>query len=373
MKKLICVLLAVLLTSGMALAAVFSDVPESNWAYSYVERAYTEGVVQGMGDGTYDPDGPLTYAQFVTVIARKYFASELQTAYRSPEFLSLGGSEKDYDSWWYPAWSVYSAEGLLGTKKISVSDFAAAPIPRQDMALVIHNTAKKLLRGDIAGSASIPDIAKADASKNLDTAQVGAEKLDAMTDELKAAAAFCYSAGIINGVDGAGNFAPTDSVTRAQLAAIYCRTSDILPKLIKDAEEGGSSSSEVPVSTDDPAVQYILDKTNEVRAGLDRRQLELDAGLMEAAAIRAREIAESFSHNRPSGELYTDAIPSSVSYTQSAENIAEAGSVEEAMNAWLDSESHRMNIESSRYGKIGIGVYGRYYVQIFADKPWATE
>ena len=43
----------------------FSDVPESHWAYSYVEQAVDKGWVAGIGNGLFGVDDPVTYAQLV--------------------------------------------------------------------------------------------------------------------------------------------------------------------------------------------------------------------------------------------------------------------------------------------------------------------
>ena len=50
--------------------ASFSDVPESHWAYKYVEHAAQEGVVKGYPDGTYGPDVSVNRAQMAVFIAR---------------------------------------------------------------------------------------------------------------------------------------------------------------------------------------------------------------------------------------------------------------------------------------------------------------
>ncbi len=59
----------------------FSDVPADHWASGYVLTAAQNGVVAGMGDGTFEPDTELTYAQIVKmiVVALGYYplASEL--------------------------------------------------------------------------------------------------------------------------------------------------------------------------------------------------------------------------------------------------------------------------------------------------------
>jgi len=53
-----------------AVAATFSDVPESYWAYQWIEDLAGRGVVFGYGDGTYGPEGPVTRAAMAVYIGR---------------------------------------------------------------------------------------------------------------------------------------------------------------------------------------------------------------------------------------------------------------------------------------------------------------
>ena len=53
---------------AVAAGPTFPDVPESHWAYSYVERAAENGWVNGTGNGQFAPGGTLTFAEFYTMI-----------------------------------------------------------------------------------------------------------------------------------------------------------------------------------------------------------------------------------------------------------------------------------------------------------------
>ncbi|MCK9267552.1 MAG: S-layer homology domain-containing protein, partial [Alkaliphilus sp.] len=48
----------------------FTDVPAGHWASGYINIATKLGLVNGMGDGTYAPEAPITYEQAVTLIVR---------------------------------------------------------------------------------------------------------------------------------------------------------------------------------------------------------------------------------------------------------------------------------------------------------------
>ena len=101
--------------------------------------------------------------------------------------------------------------------------------------------------------------------------------------------------------------------------------------------------------------------------------LDCETVLSEAAAVRAREIARSFSHTRPSGASFSSALSESgVSYLRAGENIASGQkSASEVVNAWMNSPGHRANILNSSYSRIGsasVNIDGtHYWVQLFAD------
>ena len=60
----------------------FSDVPASHWAYPYVEAAAAKGIVDGVGNGKFNPDGTMTYAEFCVMLYR--FAQSLDKADADP-------------------------------------------------------------------------------------------------------------------------------------------------------------------------------------------------------------------------------------------------------------------------------------------------
>ncbi len=46
----------------------FTDVDFNYWAARYIKYAKEEGIITGMGDGTFDPEGEVTYHQFVKML-----------------------------------------------------------------------------------------------------------------------------------------------------------------------------------------------------------------------------------------------------------------------------------------------------------------
>lgn len=66
----LCAMLAQVLDVGYAGGSQFSDVTPDAWYYEDVNAIAALGLVEGTGDGKFSPDGPLTQAQFFTIMGR---------------------------------------------------------------------------------------------------------------------------------------------------------------------------------------------------------------------------------------------------------------------------------------------------------------
>lgn len=134
----------------------------------------------------------------------------------------------------------------------------------------------------------------------------------------------------------------------------------------------GSSSVSAGIQSSSAASEVVR-LTNSARSQNGYAALIEDGALSEAAAVRAREIARSFSHTRPSGASFSSALSESgVSYLRAGENIASGQkNASEVVNAWMNSPGHRANILNSSYSRIGsasVNIDGTlYWVQLFAD------
>ena len=135
----------------------------------------------------------------------------------------------------------------------------------------------------------------------------------------------------------------------------------------------GSGSTGGTSTGTSSAAQAVLAKVNAARAKNGLSALTLDANMNRAAAVRAAELAQSFSHTRPNGSRGLTALnEAGVSYRTAGENIASGQqSAQAVVSAWMNSSGHRANILSSLFGRMGVGqaTIGRrtYWVQLFAD------
>ena len=122
---------------------------------------------------------------------------------------------------------------------------------------------------------------------------------------------------------------------------------------------------EQPAQTDVAAAkQDIIDRTNALRRENGAAALRVNDRLMQAAQVRADEMAASgiYSHTRPDGRKsntvtdskYTGENIHSISelyLEQQQKTLSEA-----VVELWSNSKAHADNMTSSRYGKIGVGL-----------------
>ncbi|MEG1441315.1 MAG: RICIN domain-containing protein [Oscillospiraceae bacterium] len=103
------------------------------------------------------------------------------------------------------------------------------------------------------------------------------------------------------------------------------------------------------------------------KAGLD--SLALLEPMQKAAGVRENELKTLFSHTRPDGSGCETVVPQDFSYNAFGENIAQGQkSPKQVMKDWMNSEGHRANILSKKYGYMGVGFSENNWVQLFADR-----
>ena len=122
---------------------------------------------------------------------------------------------------------------------------------------------------------------------------------------------------------------------------------------------------EQPAQTDVAAAkQDIIDRTNALRKENGVAALRVNDRLMQAAQVRADEIAASgvYSHTRPDGRK-SNTVTDSKYTSENLHNISELyleqqhKTLSEAVvELWSNSKAHADNMTSSRYGEIGVGL-----------------
>lgn len=100
---------------------------------------------------------------------------------------------------------------------------------------------------------------------------------------------------------------------------------------------------------------------NEIRTDNNLGTLTWNSNLEDVANVRAKEISETFSHTRPNGkDWYT--VNSKI---QGGENLAFGyDTADEAIQAWMDSPTHRENILYPVFKTMAVSIYekdGTFY------------
>ena len=124
-------------------------------------------------------------------------------------------------------------------------------------------------------------------------------------------------------------------------------------------------------TSEEAMADRVIELVNQERTSRGLQPLLKHDGLMVAAAARAKELSQRYSHTRPNGsECFTILWHLGIDYGYAGENIAMGQRTPEiVMNDWMNSSGHRANILNENYDCIGVGytmVDGYpYWVQLF--------
>ena len=311
-------------------AGRFPDVPAGAWYADAVEAAASRGWIQGTGNGSFAPEQKMAWSDFLTLLTRMFCPETVQ--------LYVSSALRWYD----PYCNAALFTGMLsGTQRLAAMDppgsgdwrqcGAETPLSRQEMALVLCNSGVSA-PADLSGDGQIAD-------------------WDRIPQKYREAVLACYSAGLLQG-DEQGRFNGERTMTRAEAAVILCRmysyrTGETLPGT-------GTASAEDTLTA---YRQEVLRLVNLERARENCPALILNEALCAAAQVRAEELAQNFSRDRPDGrDCFTVLDDAGIVCTRAAENPA-AGqrTPEEVVRAWMESSGHRANILTPELRKLGVG------------------
>lgn len=188
----------------------FTDVAEDAWYHDYVYDLVYRGVVNGMTATTYEPEGKLTRAQFVKLLACSLADAETLKTYEGQHPF------KDSEGHWAEAYIAWAKDkGIV--EGVSATEFdPEAPITREQMATIFGRYALKqgieLPKSENAAG-SFPD----------------ADKISEYAREF---VELMRIAGILNGYED-GTFRPQGNATRAEAAKLFSLFLSITDKLAK--------------------------------------------------------------------------------------------------------------------------------------------
>ena len=120
---------------------VFTDVPANHWANGYINYGYTMGAIAGRGDGTFDPEGNVTFNEATKMIISLLGYDVVATA--------KGG---------YPTGYLYVADNMLKITK-GVTERNGS---RGTIAILLYNALEAPIMEQTSWNENNPEFAKGD-------------------------------------------------------------------------------------------------------------------------------------------------------------------------------------------------------------------
>ena len=228
-KRALSALLSLALCAAMCVPALaagptFRDVPASHWAYTAIEKAAGNGMVAGVGDGKYDPNGAITGGQLLTMLTRHFCPEDIET---DPIVLSQAG----HSGRWYSG-NLYAAlkHGYLDGIDPTEIDLDA-PCTREQMVTILYNVAGR------------PATNTSALSQFNDRGQVAAYAVNGFS--------WAVSNKVVSGTSNT-TLSPRGTATRAQMAVILIRYLENVEGVQFPDVNGGSTQPVEPTPTPTP-------------------------------------------------------------------------------------------------------------------------
>ena len=173
-----------LLTPQIASAKTFKDVKQSDWHYSVVDELSNKGIINGYEDGTFKPQRPVTYSEFLTLLNNSIGEKQ------APDY-------KNPTQWYKPTFDYLKNKGVITN---------------------IQNPNAEITRNEMAKYLSIA-LQKLKNQKPNTTAPTTIKDFANIPNEYKDFVASVVNANLIKG-DEHQNFNGSKSLTRAETAVI---------------------------------------------------------------------------------------------------------------------------------------------------------
>ena len=169
---------------------IFDDVGKNHWAFDYISELYGKKIISGYGNGTFNPDGTVTRAEFL-----KMTASAFDLKQTGDEISFKDVSQND----WFADFIITAVQNGLALGfdgYIRPND----SITRQETAVIIARALNK-------------NMSEFSETSFADNGEI--------SDYAKSAVGYLAEKGIIKGYDG-NMFVPFKNLTRAEAAKILC-------------------------------------------------------------------------------------------------------------------------------------------------------
>lgn len=202
MKKLLSMILVIAIVLSFSLTAFaypsfsFDDVEATEWYNRYLEKATDNGWMNGVGDRSFDPNGTLSRAMFVTILHR--MANEPAPKQAATFSDVVKGS-------WYENAVAWAAEMGIVTGYPNGTFGVGDPLTREQMTTILFRTAVAEGMNAVTMEENLESFA--------DSSAISEYAITAMN--------WAVGRGFITGT-GKG-LEPKGTSTRAQAAAVLCR------------------------------------------------------------------------------------------------------------------------------------------------------
>lgn len=195
----------------------FTDVAETVWYYPYVQVQYTLGLMEGTGETTFSPNGPVLLTQGLAVAVRIY-----------EKYHGIPDTSEEYGAPWY-AYYVVKAEEYGILPDTLAEESLQRNATRAELAEILSRSLPAEELEAIREINQIPDYKEGD--RYWDSVLL------------------LYQAGVLNGNNEYGTFRPDSNIRRSELAAILTRL--VCPEYriqepLKPAPAAGMDAFELP-------------------------------------------------------------------------------------------------------------------------------
>lgn|GEM_PF-1774152 len=182
-------------------SASFNDIANIAWAKDQIQFLGDKGLLQGKGNGKFDPNGDVTRAEFTAMLVR---------AFNLNATADLTFSDVSETAWYHDAISAATAYGIVNGRSASIFD-PNAKISREEMATMAANALKAAINYQPAS----------DVDGILGQFVDGSEVVAVHRGNV----ALIKNEGIIQG-KGKNNYDPKGDATRAEAAVILAKLLD---------------------------------------------------------------------------------------------------------------------------------------------------
>ena len=275
-----------LISCSSALAADYSDVNQSAWYASYVNKISELNAFSGYEDGTFRPDNQITQEEFIKTVVC-LICGELNES-NAPTVKNTWNSK--WSSWAVPYLDKAFELGLI-TEQDTMFKLVGIPCNRGEMAKVITRAVEYLKEDSVADTSTY-------ITKLKDYSR--------MKEEYKPYVLQAYAKGILSGYDD-GTFRDDGLLTRAEASSVLVRLIDKNERVNSDETLydyfGRKVTWTEPLRTDVPEQYQVSISDHEVIS-----QASYDRAMANGGSISKYEL------NRSKAMMFEDLVLQSIKY-----------------------------------------------------------